>query len=48
MATIYYIGIFLKKQGLKQHIVDRATLSGFTIREFTTKEILSTQKHVLF
>ena len=38
----------LKNQGLKQHIFDRATLSGFTIREFTAKEDLNTQKHVLF
>ena len=36
----------LKYPGLKKDTFDSATLSGFTIREFTTKEGLNTQKHV--
>ena len=32
---------------LKNHIFDGATLSGFTMRKFTTKENLNIQKQVL-
>ena len=38
----------LKNQGLKQYLVDRATHSGFTIKDYTAKEDLNTQKPVLF
>ena len=38
----------LKNQGLKQYLVDRAPHSGFTIKDYTAKEDLNTQKPVLF
>ena len=38
----------LKNQGLKQYLVDGATHSGFTIKTYTAKKDLNTQKPVLF